>query len=234
MEHLSKHEELVSRTLKYFFSNERFSSNSPFKGFILHGPVGTGKTELVKQAARKVAIELKDRAEVTLIPIDAAVIASPKWGESEAIMQALFEEVKHSISGKAKSVLLFDDIESLLLSRGMQTAREWHYSLNSVLFHLLDNINPFYNVVFATTNREDLLDEAISSRLYSVAVSSVPIEQLLRYSKQMLESIIGPGHERENEIIADVKSKLASLEVPTIRDCRQSVIVSMIERGILE
>ena len=234
MEHLRKSEDLLFKATLYFFSSERFSTNAPFKGFLIHGPVGTGKTELVKQVARRVALSLRESTVVRFVPVDSATIASPRWGESEQVLQNLFNMVKefNLVKENTKVVLLFDDIESLLLARGMTAAREWHYSLNSVFFHLLDNLNPYQNMVFATTNRNDLMDAAVTTRLYGIEVSNVPMKELMKYTDRMLDSMLPPG-EGKTRVLKDVEQKLFQLKTPTIRDCRQFAIISSIEQGIL-
>ena len=233
MEHLRQAEDLLFKTSYYFFSSERFSSNAPFKGFLIHGPVGTGKTELVKQVARRVANELPND-EVRLVPVDSSVVASPKWGESEQVFESLFSMVKHvdQHDRKTKIILLFDDLESLLLARGMTAAREWHYSLNAVFFHLVDNMNPYQSLVFATTNRPDLMDAAITTRLYSVPVANVPLTELMKYASGMLDSMLGPNP-RKGVVMKDIEKRLTGLTTPTIRDCRQFAIVSCIENDVL-
>ncbi len=232
LEHLRKSEDLIYKTVLYFFSSKRFSANAPFKGFLVHGPVGTGKTELVKQVARKVGEHLKDD-DVRLVPVDSSVVASPKWGESEQVFESLFSMVKGlDHERKKKIILLFDDLESLLLARGMSAAREWHYSLNAVFFHLVDNMNPFESIVIATTNRADLMDSAITTRLYGVQISNVPKTELLKYTDNMLDSMLGPNP-KKHLILKDVESRLENLQTPTIRDCRQMAIISCIENNVL-
>jgi Cdc6-like AAA superfamily ATPase len=235
MPHLRVIEELMFKTTNYFFSSPNVSSDAPFKGFLVSGPVGTGKTELVKQVARRIALTLKDSAIIKFVPVDAAVVASPRWGESEAVFQKLFSLVSDLnlvSSNNAKVIFLFDDIESLLLSRGMSASREWHFSLNSVLFHLLDNMNPNQSIVFGTTNRMDLMDPALSTRLYGVKVPSTPMKTLLNYSSKMLDSMLG-DNPKKGKVLRDVKSKLAALKAPSIRDCRQITIISSIEQEAL-
>ncbi len=242
MNHLVPTLNLLFKTSKFFFTHDRFSSNSPLKGFLISGPVGTGKTELVKQVARTLAVDLQHDSSVKLVPIDSSTLASPRWGESEEVLQDLFALTKRaSIDDGSKEeheedkkvVMLFDDLESLILTRGMQAAREWHYSLSSVLFHLIDMVNPYKALVFATTNRVDLLDSAIATRLYNIQVPNVKIEDLLGYADSMFDSILGQGHSRKRETLSKVQEKLKAMREPTIRDARQLVIVSCIEDGLL-
>jgi SpoVK/Ycf46/Vps4 family AAA+-type ATPase len=227
MSHLKPTEELIFGTLKFFFSKQKFQINAPFKGFIICGPVGTGKTELAKQVSRKIASELPD-VRTNLIPVDSAVVASPKWGEAEAIFRSLFNFATNS---KERAILLFDDVESLFLSRGAKTAREWHYSLSSLFFHLVDSMNPSHSMVLATTNRPDLIDAAITTRLYSVNVSRVPIKQLLSSASQMIDQLLESPDQRQL-VFKDVQARLRAAKAPTIRDCRQFVIISCIENKV--
>ncbi|MBI4257550.1 MAG: AAA family ATPase [Thaumarchaeota archaeon] len=236
MEPLHPVSDLLYKTTRYLFASGRFTVNAPFKGFLLYGPVGTGKTELVKQVTRRLAYDMQDKAVVKLIPVDSAVIASPRWGESEQVFNEIFSHVKElrRQTINPKVVILFDDIESLMLARGMSAAREWHYSLNSVLFHLVDNLNPSETMIFATTNRLDLMDIAIKTRLYSVEVPAVPMETLMEAAQKLLDSMLGPEKSKDKDkVLKDVESRLRALEHPNIRDTRQFTIMSCIELGAL-
>ncbi|MBI2183817.1 MAG: AAA family ATPase [Thaumarchaeota archaeon] len=236
MEPLRPVNDLLYKTARYLFTSGKFTVNAPFKGFLLYGPVGTGKTEIVKQVTRRLAYEMQDKASVRLIPVDSAVIASPRWGESEQVFNEIFAHVKELRRqvDNPKVVVLFDDIESLMLARGMSAAREWHYSLNSVLFHLVDNMNPSETMIFATTNRLDLMDIAIKTRLYSVEVPAVPMETLMKAAQGLLDSMLGQNQEEEKKmVLKDVETRLRAVEHPNIRDTRQFAIMSCIENGVL-
>jgi SpoVK/Ycf46/Vps4 family AAA+-type ATPase len=223
---LKKVQSLIFKTCKYFFLGNLVMDNSPFKGFILIGPPGTGKTEVVKQSALKLNDNLKN---VDFLLIDGASIASPKWGDAEKKLKKIFDEIGDP---NRKTILLFDDIESLMLTRGTDLAKEWHYSMNSILFHELDKLNPNNCMIFATTNRPDLVDDAIKTRLYPIEISSLPLDQLMEVVDEILDSSYIENERDRIKIKEDIKERLNKMESPTIRDARHITVVECIEKRV--
>jgi SpoVK/Ycf46/Vps4 family AAA+-type ATPase len=223
---LKKVQSLIFKTCKYFFLGNLVMDNSPFKGFILIGPPGTGKTEVVKQSALKLNDNLKN---VDFLLIDGASIASPKWGDAEKKLKKIFDEIGDP---NRKTILLFDDIESLMLTRGTDLAKEWHYSMNSILFHELDKLNPNNCMIFATTNRPDLVDDAIKTRLYPIEISSLPLDQLMEVVDEILDSSYIENERDRIKIKEVIKERLNKMESPTIRDARHITVVECIEKRV--
>jgi len=93
-------------------------------------------------------------------------------------------------------------------------------------------MNPFQSMVFATTNRADLMDPAITTRLYSIQVPTVPLKELVQYTSKLLDSMLG-SNSKKAEVLSDIEGRLSKLPQPTIRDCRQFAIISSIEKGVL-
>lgn len=174
----------ILKIILYFFKNK--PSNIPFKGFLLKGPPSTGKTELVKQIAKKVQRRLGKDYIIKLFLIDSSVIARPKWGEAEIELRNLFENFQYK-SVKEKKILLFDDIDCLMIRRGSDMAKEWHYAINSVLFHLLDKLDPHNVIIIATTNRIDLIDDALKSRLFTIDIPYPNNEELAEIAFNLLK-----------------------------------------------
>lgn len=152
---------------------------SALKGFLFHGAVGVGKTAMAKRLTYELCRVFGDggagqtrKREVVLIVIDGADIARGHYGGSEEQLKRLFEYARegdvgghrHEEDPDRRTVVLFDDVESLFLKRSSGVAKEWHFSQNSVFFHNIDEMDTARTVVVLTTNRMDLLDEAIIDR----------------------------------------------------------------------
>ena len=143
--------------------------------------------------------------------------------------QNIFETINDP---NRKTILLFDDIESLMLTRGTDLAKEWHYSINSILFHELDRLNPNNCMIFATTNRPDLVDDAIKTRLYPIEVSGLPLDQLMDVVDEILDSSYIENEQDRIKIKEDIKERLDKMESPTIQDARHITVVECIEKRV--
>jgi SpoVK/Ycf46/Vps4 family AAA+-type ATPase len=186
---------------------------SALKGFLLYGGVGVGKTTMGKRLAYEMCRVFGDSGhdssredEVVLIVIDGADIARGRYGESEEKLRELFEyarqgEVGYSGHGHRhdddptrRTVMLFDDVESLFLTRSSGGAKEWHFSQNSVFFHSIDELDTSRTAVVLTTNRIDLLDEAIVDRFmaYEFGVPSPDVLEEVARDKARLQHLSDP------------------------------------------
>ena len=220
----------ITSIAKFFFRGGFGLQEIPFRGFLLEGPPGNGKTEIAKQVVRRLAYEI---GEVYLRFVDSAKIARPEWGKAEEILAEQFR-----VEPGKRVVLLLDDIDCLLIKRGVEVAREWHYSINALLFHNLDNaVNPASMLVIATTNRPSLIDYALRSRLYSVKVPCLPIEELEQVAKDMLETswpltMKHSGESLKKEILKTIVEELKNKKYPSIRDVQHLVVTQCIEKGV--
>lgn len=224
----------IQKTCQYFFKGKYAGEDNPFKGFILLGPPGTGKTEIIKQVARDIGTNLSGHGFKTyFLLVDGADIAAPKWGDAEKNLKSVFKKAfelqkKASKDTKVKVILLFDDIESLVLRRGVDLAKEWHYSINSILFHELDDINPSETIMFATSNKPELVDDAVLTRLYPITFQPLSSDQLMLKVDSILKNT-GVTDEKYTRIRKKIEERLVAMESPTIRDAQQFAIVECIE-----
>ncbi len=121
------------------------------KGVLLYGPPGTGKTLLAKAVANE--------AQSNFISVKGPELLNKFVGESEKGVREVFSKAREN----APTVVFFDEIDSIATERGSgQTDSGVGERVVSQLLTELDGIEEMEDVVVvATTNRPDLIDDAL-------------------------------------------------------------------------
>jgi SpoVK/Ycf46/Vps4 family AAA+-type ATPase len=166
---------LVFRTFYYQF---REGIKRGIRGFLLYGEPGTGKTSLAYAVVKELGKKFKD---VYLMLIDASDIARPLYGESEMRIVEVFEEAR---SKAGYTIMLFDDVESIFMSRGRERIESWHIAQDNVFFHMLDELDTSRIGVIATTNWIELVDKALIDRLYPIEFKPLDLETALAIARK--------------------------------------------------
>lgn len=217
----------ILNTALFFFKHKRqIQGPSPFRGFLLEGPPATGKTEIVRQCVKRLGTILGS-SKVYLLFVDSGSVAAPKWGEAESRLRKIFE----SLNPDEWSIILFDDIDCLMMKRGGEISKEWHYSIDSIIFHELDRLKPANAIIVGTTNRSDLIDDALRSRLYKMDIVGLPQDELLDIGRKMLSSM-GISEANVETIMQALSGKLKTMDNPSIRDIQHYVIEESVFRGL--
>jgi len=127
----------------------RYAGARPSKGILLCGPPGTGKTLL----ARALATE----SEVNFISIKGPELISKWVGESERGVREIFHKARLA----SPCIVFFDEIDSLAPRRGAGDSHVAERVISQMLTEM-DGIEELKGVVvFAATNRIDMLDTAL-------------------------------------------------------------------------
>lgn len=124
----------------------------PIKGILFTGPPGTGKTHLARIVANQSGADFYE--------ISGPEIVSKWVGDTEDILRKIFEAAKSTKRGK--SIIFFDEIDSLAESRAGDT-HEASRRLVAQFLTLMDGFDTSENatIVIAATNRAEALDPAL-------------------------------------------------------------------------
>lgn len=130
------------------FEEEEYNASSGTR-ILLTGPSGTGKTAFAEQIARSLHRPLN--------VIRASEVLGSYVGETERNIKATFEE-----AAREKAVLLIDEADSFLHSRGDGVNRHNDLKVNEFLIQM----EKFPGILFCNTNLPDQLDKATDRRFH--------------------------------------------------------------------
>lgn len=152
---------------KYKDLSRKFEVNGlkPGLTMLFYGLPGTGKTELVKQIAK--------RNNRVLLLVDVAAIKSKWVGESERNIKRVFHEYKMALAFyENEPILFFNECDALISKRNAVTSSVDQMN-NSMQNIVLQELEDFKGIFVATTNLIENIDKAFDRRiLYKVLFDS--------------------------------------------------------------
>ena len=122
------------------------------------GSAGTGKTESVKQVARLIGKEL--------LVVDFSYLVDSKLGQTVKNLAVLFNEI-NNLPFKQNYIILFDEIDSIVLDRVNQNDLREMGRVTSAFLKEIDRLSPEI-ILIATTNLFDNLDKAVTRRFDAI------------------------------------------------------------------
>lgn len=148
-------------------------------GVLLYGPPGTGKTEMARQIARK------NKRNILLA--DASKLSMAYFGEAPRAFRGLFRLFRYVSAISVNPPILFLDEADGILSRRVEISRAVDKEANEVSNIILEELNTFSGIVFATTNLLDNMDPAVFRRfLFKIEVPFPDVKTRMRIWRQKI------------------------------------------------
>lgn len=156
------------------------SNKAGLSKFLFYGAPGSGKTESVYQIARLLQRDV--------LSVSFEQLVDSRLGETAKNVSLLFDEINHLQFDKA--IILFDEIDSLVLDRINKNDLREMGRVTSVFLKGLDELNKNI-VLFATTNLFKNFDKAIVRRFDAViSFDRYSKEDLIEIANQIAATVI--------------------------------------------
>ena len=235
------HNRICQKIKKIFLvQNGFYNTGNPIsngiKGFILYGPPGTGKSTIAKALINELILELdinreKFPDEQLYKLLNLADIARARFGETEDIIRETFEDaMKRAKTNGVFFTIVMDDVDGMFPTRSYQRLDAWYLGHLNVLFTELDKLETDKVGVIMTTNRRDLLDDAVISRMVAYEVPFIDIETAELKIKDRIKEL-NMDSEYLEIILQNIKKKIETKEIENLsfRDVEKEIIYSYLE-----
>ena len=138
----------------------------PPKGVLLYGPPGCGKTFVGKAVAnhlsRLISKERGKEVKAFFYNIKGPELLNKYVGETERKIRDVFRKAKEKASDGAPVIIFFDEMDSMLRTRGAGISSDMEATTVPQFLSELDGIEGLKNViVIGASNRQDLIDPAV-------------------------------------------------------------------------
>lgn len=146
---------------------------------LLAGLPGTGKTSLARGSASQLARIVGGMGDFLYVEIDPHVLVSSSLGRSQQKVDDLFRRTLDEISSVGPTIVMFDEIETVLANRSGLSLDANPFDLHRAVDAALTGLDRLARthrdlMILATTNFPEALDGALRSRADLVVPVPLP------------------------------------------------------------
>lgn len=188
----------------------------PWKGILLFGPPGCGKTLLAKATAAEV--------EATFFNVSASSIISKWLGESEKLVKTLFQLARE----RQPSIIFIDEVDAMAGARGGE-----HDAMRRVKTELLTSMDGLSSsetdriVTVGATNLPDAIDGAFrrrfERRIYIPLPDEAAREAIFAYNTRGVEM----GEDVDFGVLAEITEEYSGADIAMV--CREAIMTPIRE-----
>jgi vacuolar protein-sorting-associated protein 4 len=187
-------------------------ARKPWKGILMYGPPGCGKTYLCKAVASEV--------DSTFFSVSAANLISKWLGESEKLVNELYERAVE----EAPSIIFFDEIDALAGTRGGSSEGE---AMRRVKTQLLQAVEGFATgdellVTVGATNTPWDIDAAMRRRFERRVYVTLPEREAREVMFSIHTKGISMGSDVDFKALAEITGGYTAADIALL--CRESLM----------